>query len=90
MEEKPLFGGARAMSAHGPHFALDPDDNRTALEVYLTPLQTRLLRSLVASFEAGEIDSRMWPRSHRKALKNAVVAMNEAEDAKVKEYGRVG
>ncbi len=64
-----------------PHFRMDPDDNRTEVEVTLTPKQIHALRSVVAAHEAGEINANHWPPSRRKALHQAIAAMNEAEDS---------
>lgn len=63
------------------HFRMNPDDNLTQVEVYLTPKQIHALRSVVCAYEAGEIDKNLWPPSRRNALKQAIVAMNKAEDS---------
>jgi len=63
------------------HFRMDPDDNRTEVEVTLTPKQMHALRSVVAAHEAGEVNPNHWPSDRRKALRQAVEAMNEAEDS---------
>jgi hypothetical protein len=62
-------------------YILDPDDNKTQVEVVLTPQQIHALRSVVAAHEAGEINPNHWPPSRRKALKKAIIAMNEAEES---------